>query len=194
MRRFLVIAFLAVLGASAIASDLQAQVFVRAPFVRVYVDGPNVQVRAPFVNFATARYYYAPGYPPGPVYVAPPRLLPPQSDSTPQGVPPAQEKFTPPPPTPKSEENPDRKPPQPVQPNKPLTLSEFAKTFEAKAGNYEVTLLNPVSNEATVVRFNLPEGTPRRVQVRSNQLVFDYGPRRFVRIEFDQDGAQVVSR
>ena len=38
------------------------------------------------------------------------------------------------------------------------------------------------------------DGTPRRVMVRRNEIEFDYGLRRFVRIEFDQDGAQVISR
>jgi hypothetical protein len=44
------------------------------------------------------------------------------------------------------------------------------------------------------VRFSLPEGTPRRVVVRENEIEFRYGLRQFVRIQFDEDGALVTSR
>src|SRR5688500_396838 len=62
---------LASLGLLAFAAVADAQVYVRAPFVRVGV-GPGVYVRAPFVNLyvpSGPRYYdpypsghYAPGY------------------------------------------------------------------------------------------------------------------------------------
>jgi hypothetical protein len=44
------------------------------------------------------------------------------------------------------------------------------------------------------VRFTLPEGTPTRVQLLPDGVEFTYGPRRFVRIQFDDDGAFVTSR
>ena len=49
MKRILVASILTAGCLIAGASDAQAQVFVRAPFVRVQV-GPGVWVRAPFVN------------------------------------------------------------------------------------------------------------------------------------------------
>lgn len=79
-------------------------------------------------------------------------------------------------------------------PSEALSLEAFAKSFEARKGNYEVVLMNPVSKQATPVRFSLPDGTPRQVQVTADALEFRYGPRQFVRIRFDQDGAEVVSR
>jgi hypothetical protein len=82
----------------------------------------------------------------------------------------------------------------PAQPLQPMTLDQFAKTFQAKGGSYDVDLINPVTNQPTKVRFTLPEGAPRNVHVRPNEIEFRYGVLRFVRIEFDKDGAQVVSR
>jgi hypothetical protein len=183
MSRFKWMAVLAVLAGLGLASVAQAQLFVRAPFVRVRVDGPYWNVRAPFVNIGGPGYYYN-GYYGPPVYVVPPpRVIVP-------AIPPAE--FTPPPPTPAP--NPDQEPPQPVQPNKVPTLEEFANSFKPKAGSYEVTLVNPVTKQPTPVRFTLPEGTPQRVQVRRHEIEFHYGLRHFVRIEFDRDGAQVISR
>jgi hypothetical protein len=75
-----------------------------------------------------------------------------------------------------------------------LTIEQFAKSFQPKEGNYEVTLVNPVTNQPTTVRFTLPEGAPRRVNVSRNEIEFSYGLRRFVRIQFDRDGAEVVTR
>ncbi len=49
MFRFITVGLLALVGLVAGASPGQGQVFVRAPFVRVFV-GPGVNVRAPFVN------------------------------------------------------------------------------------------------------------------------------------------------
>lgn len=181
MKRFLLIAVTAILGACSFESAAKAQVFVRAPFVRVWVDGPNVQVRAPFVNLSTPSYYYYPG----PVFVPAPRVV---NQTPPPG------ELAPPPPMPKAPGNRDTEPPTVLEPAKAPTLSQFANQFQAKAGNYEVTLLNPVTSLPTPVRFSLPDGNLRRVHVRGNQIEFDYGPRRFVRIEFDRDGVQVVSR
>src|SRR5713101_2531742 len=49
MLRFITFGLLALVGLVAGASPGQGQVFVRAPFVKVFV-GPGVNVRAPFVN------------------------------------------------------------------------------------------------------------------------------------------------
>lgn len=62
MKRMIVATFLAIV----LPGATQAQVFIRAPFVRVGVGGPGVSVRAPFVNIyiprSTPAYYPAPGY------------------------------------------------------------------------------------------------------------------------------------
>jgi hypothetical protein len=88
----------------------------------------------------------------------------------------------------------DNEPPQPSKAVKVPTLEQFASTFQPKPGNYEVTILNPVTKQPETVRFSLPEGSPRRVQVRRTEIEFDYGIRRFVRIEFDKEGVMVTSR
>jgi len=160
------------------ASGAHAQVFVRAPFVRVQV-GPGVWVRAPFVNFFIPSA--APVYPYPPRYVlpgAPAVDVPPQPGVVPNAP---------------AAQDPKLAIPAPP-PQQPVSLDQFAKTFQAKPGSYEVDLINPVTNQPTKVRFSLPEGAPRNVFVRPNEIEFRYGLLRFVRIEFDKDGAQVVSR
>jgi hypothetical protein len=192
----------AILATAAIAS---AQVFVRAPFVRVQVGGPGVYVRAPFVNL------FLPGGPP-PVYVVPESVAPqqpfvaplpaqqaesiPLPMQLPKGAPPAPLPKSPPPPKPMppTEKIQDQTPPKSTTPERVLTIEQFAKSFQPKEGNYEVTLLNPVTNAPTTVRFTLPDGTPRRVNVSRNEIEFSYGLRRFVRIQFDRDGAEVITR
>jgi hypothetical protein len=177
-----VFAWLGVVAAS------EAQVFVRAPFVRVGV-GDGVYVRAPFVNL------YVPGD--GPVYYAPfgPRVIYVQQPppTLVQPMPPAQQ-FFPPQPQPVPKPQPDNAPPQPLQPAQVPTHDSFAKSFQAKAGSYEVTILNPVSKQPTTVRFTLPEGTPRRVVTTRDSIEFIYSLRQWVRIEFDRDGVTVTSR
>jgi hypothetical protein len=176
MKRIRLASLFAVACWIAVAADAQAQVFVRAPFVRVQV-GPGVWVRAPFVNL------FVP--PAGPVYAYPPAYVVPASpavESLPQpglvdGAPPAQSANLAVPAPPKA-----------------MSLEQFAKTFQAKGGSFEADLINPVTNQPTKVRFTLPDGTPRSINVRRNEIEFRYGLLRFVRIEFDKDGAQVVSR
>jgi hypothetical protein len=182
MKRTLILG-VAVVTLLGMVSASQAQVFIRAPFVRVAV-GDGVAVRAPFVNL------YIP--PSGPVYYAPfgPRVI-----------------YMPPPPVvvqsqaPASEAVPapktpivDTAPPAPAQPAQVTTLDSFAKSFQPKAGSYEVTLLNPVTKQPTAVRFLLPEGTPRRVHVTRDSIEFVYRIGQWVRIEFDREGAIVTSR
>ncbi|MCS7045775.1 MAG: hypothetical protein NZO58_05420 [Gemmataceae bacterium] len=189
MRRFLVVACCGLAAGLVGPSPALAQLTIRVPFVRVEVGGPGVRVRAPLVNL------FVPSPPPDL------RVMPPAEENKP--------KFTPPPPapedgkkpTPKDRVAPTAKPtnadevlPVPATSAAVLTLEQFARSFQPKAGSYEVTLLNPVTRGPTMVRFTLPEGTPRRVQVARNRLEFDYGPRSFVRIEFTTDGAVVTSR
>ena len=191
----------ATLGATSIA---EAQVFVRAPFVRVGV-GPGVYVRAPFVNLwlppapvvVGPRYYVSPGIyaTPGQSFVAPaPRVAdapPPTAEPQPlqPGLQPA------PQPSPQQiMPSADNGPPPVAKAGKALSLEDFAKTFQPKAGSYEVTIVSPVTNQPTPVRFTLPAGAPRGVHLRANEIEFDYGIRRFVRIEFDNEGAVVTSR
>ena len=73
-------------------------------------------------------------------------------------------------------------------------LAEFAKSFQPKGGSYELMIQSPVTKEPTTVRFTLPEGTPKNVQVNGRSIEFQYGQRQFVRIEFDKEGALVTSR
>jgi hypothetical protein len=158
-------------------STAQAQVFVRAPFVRVFV-GPGVYVRAPFVNIniPPRPYVIVPpsdAYIPAPnAYVAPQPRIAPKESAPEDNVPDAPKSLV---------EN-------------PLTLQAFAKSFQAKEGSYQVKIVNPVTKTPTTVRFSLPEGSPRRVTLRENEIEFHYGLRHFVRIQFDEDGAIVTSR
>jgi len=170
MFRAISLGLLALTGVLAIPAPAPAQVFVRAPFVRVFV-GPGVSVRAPFVDI---------NIPPRPYVVIPPPsvYIPPQPKIAPKE--PAYE-----------EEIPDA--PKALAEN-PLSLQAFAKSFQARAGSYQLKIINPVTQSPTMVRFTLPEGTPRRVMVRENEIEFFYGLRHFVRIQFDEDGAQVTSR
>jgi len=176
MSRLLLGGLLTVAGILGWTSSGQAQVFVRAPFVRVFVGGPGgpgVGVRAPFVNLWIPNAVY----PPSVMYVPPPppgaRLAPP-----PDTVPPGAEIS-----------------PQPrTAQTSPMTLDQFANSFQARPGSYKVTIVNPVNKTPTNVNFTLPEGTPRRVVLRRDEIVFNYGRLHFVRIEFDADGAIVTAR
>ena len=184
MKRFLGYAALALIIGTGAISSADAQVFVRAPFVRVQVGG-GVYVRAPFVNlYVPPRPVIMAPYMPPPVTYAPPmpRLV---ESPPPQVIPPQ------PAPQPKPQQNDD---PEPIQQGQAPTLEQFAKSFQPKAGNYAVTIINPVTNEPVMVRFSLPAGNPRQVHLRRNEIEFDYGIRRFVRIEFDNEGVMVTTR
>jgi hypothetical protein len=197
--------FLAVALSACVVPASFAQVVVRAPFVRVEVGGPGVAVRAPFVNL------FVPSVPP-PV-VLPPGSIPPPSGYVPPGViipgePPRiqpfpQQPLPPQPPAPmplqQAEKpltpkpaDPDFVPPAPKQMDV-LSLEAFAKSFQGKAGNYEITLKNPISGQPNIVRFSLP-GTPQRVLTRADEIEFVFGPLSYVKIKFDRDGVMVISR
>jgi hypothetical protein len=187
MKRAMILGAAILAGWLACESISEAQVFVRAPFVRVYA-GDGVAVRAPFVNL------YIPGdgpvvYGPRVIYMPPPVVVVPQA-------PPAVQQPQTFPPQPQPVPAPDAKnaPPQPIQPVQAPTLDAFSRSFQAKAGSYDVTVVNPVSKQPTSVRFSLPEGTPRRVVVTRDSIEWVYGLRQWVRIEFDRDGATVISR
>jgi len=181
-------------GILGLATASHAQVFIRAPFVRVGV-GDGVSVRAPFVNLwiPPDGPYYGPGvYGPRVYYMPPPGVAVQQPPA--QQFPPTPQPVQPPPPQPQPKTIKDDAPPQPVQPAQAPTLDAFAKSFQPKAGTYEVAILNPVSKQPTSVRFILPEGTPRRVHVTRDSIEWVYGLRQWVRIEFDRDGVQVTAR
>jgi hypothetical protein len=185
MKRTLILGTAIAIAWLGVATASQAQVFVRAPFVRVGV-GDGVYVRAPFVNL------YIPGdnpppYGPRVIYVPAPGTV---QQPPPMPFPPAPQPVLPAP----KPVNKDDAPPQPVQPAQVPTLDSFAKTFQAKAGAYEVAILNPITRQPTNVKFFLPEGTPRRIHVTRDSIEFVYGLRQWVRIEFDRDGATVTSR
>jgi hypothetical protein len=196
MKRTLIVSAAVLVGVLGLVSASQAQVFVRAPFVRVYTGDGGVAVRAPFVNLyvpPAGPVVYGPRVIDGPVYVGPrviyaePPVAPPMPPAKDFVAPPPQPLPPPPMPSPNG-------PPPPVQPVQAPTLDSFGKTFQAKAGSYDVTIVNPVTKQPTQVRFMLPEGTPRRVIVTRDSIEFVYSLRQWVRIEFDRDGVMVTSR
>jgi hypothetical protein len=173
MKRILILSAAVAMGLFGLASISSAQVFIRAPFVRVGT-GDGVYVRAPFVNL------YIPD---GPVYG--PRVV---------TVPPVVVVPQPPPVVVQPQPAPIIVNPAPVQPAPIPTLDAFAKSFQPKGGTHDVTILNPLTNQPTTVRFTLPEGTPRRVIVDRNSIEWVYTLRTRVLVEFDRGGAMVRAR
>jgi hypothetical protein len=197
VKRVLLAGLMAVGCWAAAATETPAQVLVRVPFVRVQV-GPGVDVRAPFFSFSSPpsgpilapgpAYVYPQGYviPPPSVYIppTPPATVPPV-DVVPPAPAQVPSPTVPPPPPP---------PPAPATGAQAMTLDQFSKQFQPKAGTYDLDLLNPVTGQPTRVKFTLPEGTPKRVIVRNREIEFFYGIKHFVRIEFDREGAIVTTR
>lgn len=210
MQRIILGTFLTLTAMLATTVNASADVYIRAPFVRVQVGGSGTHVRAPFVNIfspRTERVLVMPEAETAPESKAPQPAQPEFKAPAPEVIPAPGKKAPigngapkPPPPAPEPKAPPAPKPLEPEPAPAPggleqvLTLEQFVDSFQPKAGNYEVTFLNPVSRKATTVQFSLPEGTPRRVQANGNQIEFDYGARKYVRIRFDRDGAEVVSR
>lgn len=178
MKRTFILGAAIAIGWLGVVSASQAQVFIRAPFVRVGV-GDGVYVRAPFVNLYIPPS--GPVYGPRVIYLPPPIVV--------QSAPGGSEAI--PLPIPKVDPN---APPQPLQPAQVMTLEAFSKSFQPKAGSFETTVINPVTNQPTALRFSLPEGTPRRVLVSRDSIEFVYRIGQWVRIDFDRDGARVTSR
>jgi hypothetical protein len=167
MCKQLAVALAALTSLLGVTAAAQAGVFVRAPFVRVFVgDGPgSVVVSPPFV---------------GPIVVerpAPPRVIIGQPVEVPPVI--TQERVI------VSEEK--RPAAAVVVLNRAPTLDEFAKTFKPVAGKHEVVIQHPVTCEPVTVCFTLPEGCPKKVRVHPRQIDFDYG-KADVAIRFIRDG------
>ena len=183
-------------------SPAWAQVSIRAPFVRVDVNGGGVSVRAPYV-----RYYSGPpvAFAPPSGYIAPPVQYVPQygpQTAFPGQIPmaiPAPIHSEPPLQTvpaavvPNAQPKADFAPPPPVQAPQTMTLEKFSKSFQPRSGNYEFSLVNPVTQQPTEIRFTLPAGEPR-IETGAAFVLYQYAGRQMVRIEFDKDGATVISR
>ena len=78
--------------------------------------------------------------------------------------------------------------------DQPLTLYEFARTFQPAGGFYEIVFAHPDTGRPVVAHFTLPDGTPTKFRVLRRQVHFDYGssqvrlrfePRGGVRVEYD---------
>jgi hypothetical protein len=184
MLRQFTFASLALLGLALGVSPGRADVFVRVPFVGVYVGPPGVSVRAPFFRL---------NVPSGPPVV----VLPAQPVPVVPGSPDVQP-MPPLPPEPVAHQP----PPLPVPPApsavvavRPQTLEEFAASFKPAPGTYETVLINPITKNPVKVTFSLPPGNPK-IRVFPRRLEFDYGSRReSVEIRFDRkDRVHVQSR
>jgi hypothetical protein len=140
------------------SAAVNAQVYVRAPLVRVQTYGPDgVYVKAPLVRIDSPPtypgYYLVPAYvpvtppppPPEPVYVLPPKPEPVVVAPAPavlhKGV---------------------------------VSHYEFARTFTPTAGRHEVMFIHPVTNAVVNVSFTLPPGNAQ-VRALPRTLLFDYG-------------------
>lgn len=67
--------------------------------------------------------------------------------------------------------------------SRPVTIEEFAASFQPAPGDYQVVFLHPRTHAPVTVCFTLPPGSPRKICVQRRDLVFDYG-RNEVRIRF----------
>jgi hypothetical protein len=106
--------------------------------------------------------------PPPPSYDPPPVPLPPSYDPPPVPVPP---------------------PAPAAAPVRPMTVEEFAATFDPRPGSYEVVLAHPLTGSPVKVCFTLPPGCVKKVHVRRRALEFDYGcGKGDVTIRFFRDG------
>jgi hypothetical protein len=168
MRKHLVVALGALIALLAMTAAAQADVFVRVPFVRVYVgDAPgSVVVSPPFIRPIVVD---RPAPPPQPIIIGRPVDVPPVT---------TQDRVIVPEPRPAA---------TPVVANRAPTLDEFAKTFKPAPGKYEVVIQHPVTCEPVTVCFMLPEGSPKKVRVHPRQIDFDYG-KTDVTIRFIRDG------
>jgi hypothetical protein len=78
-------------------------------------------------------------------------------------------------------------------PKAPVLPQDFARTFQPRAGTYDVVFIHPRTNQPVSVAFDLPAGDPR-VSWIGNSLVFDYG-RHEVEIRFQIGGrVKVIQR
>lgn len=183
----------------AIAETAQAQIVIQRPFGRViFGGGAGIQIIGPRGNVIRLH----PGMAPVVMPQAP-------SSAKPAAKPAEDEQEELPAPRPVSEKNaksaklvPVKNAPAKDAPPEPtaktegpaMSLKDFADKFQPKKGTFNLDIVSPVTKQPTPVRFTLPEGTPKRVQLLPDGIEFIYGPRRFVRIQFDNDGAFVTSR
>ena len=143
-----------------------ADVIVRGPF------GGGVVVASPSdVRVGPTGVIVVPMSPPPP---PPPIYVPVMPAPQPVPLPPAPLPATPLPATPA-----------------PVLPQDFVKSFQPRAGHYEVTFIHTRSNQPVTVAFDLPPGNPR-VSYFAHSLVFDYG-RREVEIRFQIGGRVKVS-
>jgi hypothetical protein len=143
-------------GLFGLAAPALAQVTVVAPYVRVDVGRGGVLVQTPWVVVDVG----------GPAAPAMPRAV---KRAALTDTPPPLPKEPEPIPVPK------RGDPTPTVRARPMTLTEFATTFEPRPGTYEVDLIHPGTGNAIRVAFTLPEGTPRKVRLKRREIDFDYG-------------------
>jgi len=188
MIRTSVTSVVAVLGIVLAAMPVGAQVYVRVPFVQVET-GNGVYVRAPFVRVWVPRSYVVP--PPATIQVVPAQPAPPIFVPNPPTVIVPQQPVPPQPLVEPTNIAPAA--PQPLQTRYP-TVQEFANSFQPRAGQYNVTIVNPLTGQPVAVQFSLPEGSPRRVIVDNDEIEFRYSLRQFVRIEFTRNGVVVTNR
>src|SRR5947208_13553949 len=97
MKRTVTLGAAVVVGWLGVVATSEAQVFIRAPFVRVGV-GDGVYVRAPFVNLYVPPS--GPVYGPRVVYVPSQQFMPPASEPLPSPLPQDKPAFKPPQPKP----------------------------------------------------------------------------------------------
>jgi hypothetical protein len=165
------IAFFGLAAVLAWTSSASAQVFIKAPFVRVQTGGPGggVYVKAPFVTVSVPPNY--PVYYPAPAYTTPAPAIEPALPELPQPKPiaPANGDTIVIPPN-----------PQPAVPAKLVTKKavmthyEFAKVFVPIAGKHEVTLIHARNGKPVDVSFILPPGVPK-VRTGAHNIIFNYG-------------------
>jgi len=145
------------------AADARADVIIRGGPVLIRVGGPPVVVPVQRTIIQTEA-------PPPPVEVQPPPGVPLEI------APPAQ-----PVPLPGSF--------VPVDPARPLTVKEFACSFQPTCGTHNVVVLHPFTRCPVNVCFTLPSGCAR-VKVKKcvrERIVFDFG-RKEVEIVFLRKG------
>ncbi len=165
----------ALVGVLLVANGAAAQVFIKAPFVRVQTGGPGggVYVRAPFVTVNIPPAYPA-YYSPIPAYAIPAAPAPATDPALPE--------LPQPQPLPQGKEESYIIPPNPQPASGATTVAsravmshyEFAKAFVPIPGRQQVTLIHSRNHKPVDVAFNLPPGNPK-VITRAHGIIFDYG-------------------
>jgi hypothetical protein len=161
MLRYHWVGLLSVCVLAGSASFSRAQVIVRAPFVTV-VAGRSCGLGRRGVSVQVPGILDLHVGSPAPVLVPPPYPVPPAIDELPtprtltSATPPASVAAAP-------------------ASVRPLTVEEFAASFQPVSGTHEVTLVHPRTGQPVTVQFTLPAGAPKKVRVSRRELEFDYG-------------------